>query len=99
MIDPVQMLPELSEQQEERAARAAALVQQHLGLGSHDPGLVAAVCGHLLADALQAAAAHDGDAVEPMTLAVLNEVVQRITALTMARRAVARAMAAAKNSN
>jgi hypothetical protein len=91
------MLPELSEQQEERAARAAALAQQHLGLGSHDPGLVAAVCGHLLADALQAAAAHDGDAVEPLCLALLADMMARVTASTAARTAIARALAAQKS--
>jgi hypothetical protein len=99
MIDPAQLLPALSEDQERLAERVAELAQERLGLGSRHPVLVAAACAHMLADVLAEVAAQDGDAIEPMTLAVLNEVVQRITALTMARRAVARAMAAAKNSN
>jgi hypothetical protein len=99
MIDPAQLLPALSEDQERLAERVAEVAQERLGLGSRHPVLVAAACAHMLADVLAEVAAQDGDAIEPMTLALLSDMMQRVTAITMARTAVARAMAAAKRSN
>jgi hypothetical protein len=97
VIDPAQLLLALTEDQEEQAARAAHLARQHLGIGAHHPALVAACCAELLADALQAAAAHDSDAAEPLCLALLSDMMARVTASTAARTAIARAMAAQKS--
>jgi hypothetical protein len=87
-------LPALTEQQEQLAARVADMAEEALGL--RDPSLISAVCAQLIGNAIGELAVRNHDAIAPMTYAILNDVMQRVDGLTLAKLAIVKAMVAAK---
>lgn len=62
------------------------------------PSVVAEVCAILLARVIDEHGVRDVDTVEPLTLTLVNDVVQRVNALALANLAIVKAMVAAKTS-
>jgi hypothetical protein len=96
MIKPGASFAALADDQAEHAARVASLAED--ALGSRDPSMVAEVCAILIANTISEHGIRDVDAVEPLTLTLLNDVMQRVNALGLAQLAVVKAMAAAKKN-
>jgi hypothetical protein len=72
-----------------------SLVDSELGSCRH-PSVVAEVCAILLARVISEHGVRDADAVEPLTLTLINDIVLRVNALGLANLAIMKAMAAAK---
>jgi hypothetical protein len=94
-LTPGAALPVLLDHEAEHAARVADTVDDALGCCRH-PSVVAEVCSIMLARVIAEHGIRDTDAVEPLTLTLVNDIVQRVTALGLANLAMVKAMAAAK---
>jgi hypothetical protein len=94
-LKPGASLPALLDHEAEHAERVANIVNDALGSCRH-PSVVAEVCAILLARVIGEHGIRDADAVEPLTLTLVNDVVQRINALGLANLAIVKAMTAAK---
>jgi hypothetical protein len=96
-LKPGASLPVLLDHEAELAERVAAMVDDALGSCRH-PSVVAEVCAILLARVIGEHGVRDVDTVEPLTLTLVNDVVQRVNALALANLTIVKAMAAAKTS-
>jgi hypothetical protein len=96
-IRPGASLPALPDDQAEHAARVASLAEE--ALGSRNPSMIAEVCAILIANTISEHGIRDVDAVEPLMLTMVNDVMQRVNALGLAHLAIVKAIAAAKKSN
>jgi hypothetical protein len=92
-LQPGSALPMLLDH--EHAARVADIADEALGSCRH-PSVVAEVCAILLARVISEHGIRDADAIEPLTLTLVNDIVQRVNALGLAQLAIVRAMAAVK---
>ena len=73
------------------------MVDDALGPCRH-PSVVAEVCAILLARVIGEHGMRDADAVGPLTLTLVNDVVQRVNALAFAQLAIVKAMASARKA-
>ena len=94
-LTPGTALPVLLDHEAEHAERVAGIVDDALGSCRH-PSVVAEICAILLARVIAEHGIRDADTVEPLTLTLVNAIVQRVTALGLANLAIMKAMAAAK---
>jgi hypothetical protein len=94
-LKPGASLPILLDHEAEHAARVAEMVDDALG-SCRSPNVIAEVCAILLARVISEHGTRDADAVEPLTLTLVDDIVQRVTALGLANLAIIKAMAAAK---
>jgi hypothetical protein len=96
-LTPGASLPVLLDHEAQHAERVADMADDALGACRH-PSIIAEVCAILLARVISEHGIRDADAVEPLTLTLVNDIVQRVTALGLANLAIVKAMAAAKKS-
>ena len=93
---PGASLPVLSDHDAEHTERVAAMAED--ALGSSDPSLIAEVVAHLLCNTIGEHGIRDADAVEPLMVSLLADVMKRVDELGRAKFAIVKAMAAAKTS-
>jgi hypothetical protein len=60
------------------------------------PAVVAELCATLLSRVITEHGMRDADAVEPLTMTLLSDIMQRVNALALADLAIVRAMTTAK---
>ena len=94
-LKPGASLPVLLDHEAEHVERVAVMVDDALG-SVRSPSVVAELCAILLARVISEHGIRDVDAIEPLTLILVNDIVLRVSALGLANLAIVEAMAAAK---